>query len=311
MIQATVEVPCPSHAGGDQTHTSETVVDYTTTVEEAVPKPSDDKTPSPGGDHYAMTYTPYSNDGLCKSESEIQKDIATIAGAGFAAIRVYSTDCNTLEWVGSACASHGIKMILGIFVGAAGCGNSNPSVPEQIEAIASWAKWDLVAAIIVGNEAIFNGFCTASQVASLIEQCKTKFSGYSGPYSTAETLNVWKDSSTQEVLCGSIDFTGANIHPYFNADVTPSGAGDFTAGQLAIVDTVCPGKQALNLECGWPSAGNTNGKATTGHEAQKIAITAIRNAVGSRTVFFSFHDDMWKAPGSCQCEQSWGIGSLF
>ncbi|KAJ2905091.1 hypothetical protein MKZ38_006337 [Zalerion maritima] len=264
-----------------------------------------------GNDHWAMTYTPYTDDSLCKSQGQIDDDIAAIAGAGFTAVRVYSTDCSTLPYIGGACADNGLKIILGIFINGDGCSNSNPTVPEQISAIAEWAQWDMVDAIVVGNEAIYNGYCTASEIADLVSTCKSEFSGYSGPYTTAETLNIWELDSTSSVLCDALDVIGANIHPYFNAGVTASTAGTFVAGQLDIIDSICPGKTGINLECGWPSAGSCIGSACPGSDAQATAISDIREKAGDRTCFFSFTNDMWKDAGSCGCEQSWGCGSLF
>lgn len=283
----------------------------TSSIEEVKDTPT--STPSLGsdGDHFAMTYTPYTTEGMCKSKSEIDADLATIAESGFKAIRVYSTDCNTLEYVGGACRTNGVKMILGIFINGAGCTNSPVSVDEQIQAIAAWADWELVDAIVVGNEAIFGGFCSPAQIAGLISTCRSTFSGFTGPFTTAETLNIWQRSDVSAALCDAVDMTGANIHPYFNAEVSPESAGDFVEGQLALIDAICPGKTGINLECGWPSAGLTNGAAIPGKSEQATAISGIRSKVGSRTVFFSFHNDGWKEPGACGCEQSWGCGDLF
>jgi len=265
------------------------------------------------GDHWAMTYTPYANDGTCKSKDAVDSDIAAIAGAGFTHIRVYSTDCDTLPNVGAACAAHGVKMILGVFIHSAGCTNSNPDVDSQINAIASWAQWNLVELIVLRNEAIFGGFCTASQLAGVISSAKSTFAkaGYTGPCTTSEVLSVWQDTSVSSALCGVIDVTGANIHAYFNAETSAENAGDFVAGQLSLIDSICPGLTGVNLECGWPSAGSCNGAACPGTDNQAKAISSIREKAGSRTVFFSFLNDLWKEPGSCGCEQSWGCGSLF
>ncbi|PNY23937.1 beta-glucosidase btgE [Tolypocladium capitatum] len=272
---------------------------------------------SPGGltsgnDHFGITYTPYqATSGACKSASQVDSDIAKLKAAGFSTVRVYSTDCNTLENVGSSCQKYGMGMIVGVFVKDSGCSYGSPDIKEQVDALSAWDKWGLVKLVVVGNEAIMNGFCSPQQLRDLITTVKSKCSQYSGPYTISETLNVWQRSDVSSAICGVVGVTGANIHPYFNSDVTPDAAGDFVAGQLQLLRQVCNGNDVINLECGWPTRGNCNGKACPGHEEQASAIKSIRDKTGSKTVFFSFENDLWKDAGSCGCEQSWGAAASF
>lgn len=273
------------------------------------PAPPSSSAPASGGTlgtsgkKWAITYSPYQNNGLCKDAGTVASDIAAIAAAGYTSVRVYSTDCSSLENIGSACATYGLKMIIGIFINESGCSGA----AEQVTDITSWAKWELVELIVIGNEAIFGGYTTASELAAFIVSSKSAFSsaGYSGPCTTTEPLNIWQEST--EILCEVVDVVGCNIHAYFNGDVEPSGAGAFVAGQLDLVDALCPGKYGINLETGWPSSGNCIGISCPGAEAQLAALDSLAEAVGGKSVVLSFFDDMWKNPGSCACEQYFGI----
>jgi len=242
-------------------------------------------------------------------EGQIAIDIAAIKAAGFKAVRLYSTDCSTLEYVGKAAKLAGLKMILGVFISDKGISVA----AEQVSDIVSWAQWDLVELIVIGNEAVFNKYCTAQELADFISSSKSKFSGagYTGQCTTTEPLNIWQQSGVTDILCPVVDVTGANIHPFFNADVTPDQAGSFTASQLQIVDSLCSGKSGINLECGWPSSGQCNGKACPGEDHQATAIKNIRDAVGGKTAMFSYTNDLWKQPGDLDCEQFWGAIHLF
>ena len=257
-----------------------------------------------------MTYSPYTASGDCKSASAISTDIASIAAKGFSSIRLYSTDCSGLASVGSAASSHGLKLILGIFISDTGI----PEAETQIDDITSWAtggNWQDVEMIVVGNEAVFNGYCTATALAAFISKCKSAFkaAGYTGPVTTTEPINILQEEAS--TLCPALDVAAANIHPFFNADVSASDAGPFVAKELAILESICPGLQAYNLETGWPSAGDTNGAACPGVEEQKTAIESIKEHVGGKCAFFSFEDDLWKAEGEFAVEQSWGCSQLF
>lgn len=263
-------------------------------------------------DRLGITYTPYeSTSGACKSASQVDADVAAIKKAGFTLLRVYSTDCNTLENVGSACAKYGLNMITGVFVKASGCSIDTPDIKDQVDKLAAWNNWQLAKLVVVGNEAIMNGFCTPQQLKDLLVAVKGRFSGcYKGPYSIAETLNIWQREDVSSIICPNVEVTGANTHAYFNSGVAPSGAGAFVKGQLDILQKIC-NKEVISLEAGWPIAGQFNGLAITGSNAQAEAIKSIRNTCGNKVVFFSFDNDLWKQPGECQCERSWGIAASF
>ncbi|RFU25653.1 hypothetical protein B7463_g10690, partial [Scytalidium lignicola] len=258
------------------------------------------------GKPWAITYTPYSGTGACKTEEQVESDIQTIASKGFSVVRVYSTDCSTLEFVGAACEKYGLKIILGVFIQT-----TIEAAKPQVDQIIAWGKWELVELVVIGNEAIFNGLCTASELASFISSCSASFksAGYSGPCTTTEPLNIWQENSG--ALCGVVDKVGCNIHAFFNADTVPELAGAFVASELALVNALCPGKSGINLECGWPSAGTCNGKACPGPTEQATAIKSIVATVGESSVLFSYTDDTWKPKGDFDCEQSWGLIQLF
>jgi exo-beta-1,3-glucanase (GH17 family) len=262
------------------------------------------------GDQWAITYTPYTSTGGCKSSSEVSADIATIASKGFTTVRLYSadsSDCNGLEAVSSACQASGLTMIIGIYIKNTGIAGAQP----QVDQLSKFTRWSIVSLVVIGNEAIFSQFVSASELVSFISSAKATFAGcgYTGPVTTTEPLSTLQQISAQ--LCPVIDIVGCNIHPFFNSDVTSATAGDFVAGQLAIVESLCPGKSGINLETGWPSAGSCNGAACPGQAQQAQAIAGIRAAVGGKSVMFSYINDEWKEPGPFGCERSWGISGLF
>ena len=207
----------------------------------------------------------------------------------------------------AGCETHGLKLIVGVYIKETGIEGAKP----QITSLSTFTRWDLVILVVIGNESIFNGVCSAEDLAAFITSSKQVFAGagYTGPVTTTETLNVLQQH--KGALCEAIDVVGANIHPFFNSATPASEAGNFVKGQLDIVDTLCPGKTGINLETGWPSAGNCNGQACPGPVFQSIAVKAIRKAVGGKSVMFSYHNDDWKNLGQFDCERSWGISSLF
>lgn len=258
-----------------------------------------------------MTYTPYTSGGDCKSASDVSSDIAQIKAKGFSTVRLYATDCSGVQNVGSACKEHGVKMIMGIYIDSTGLS----AAQEQVGQLTSWGQsngWDLVEMVVAGNEAVFNGYCTASELAGFISSVKSSFkaAGFTGPCTTTEPLNIIQENA--DTICGAVDVIAANIHPFFNGGVSASGAGDFVKSQMSLLSDACGGsKDAYNLETGWPSAGDANGAAIPGTSEQKEAIDSILASAGGKSAIFSYEDDTWKAPGDLGVEQYWGCASLF
>jgi exo-beta-1,3-glucanase (GH17 family) len=262
---------------------------------------------APAGSLWALTYSPYTASGGCKDAGSITADITAIKALGFTTVRIYSTDCSGLENVGTAARSVGLKLILGVFIESSGISGAQPQVSD----IVAWGQWDLVEMIIVGNEALYNNYVSVSDLAGFISSSKWSFSnaGYTGPVTTTEPLSSWIQEGSS--LCSSIDVVAANIHAFFNAQTTASQAGAFIESELVILDGICPGKSTYVVESGWPHAGQPNGAAIPGPSEQATALASIQSTCGSQVVFFTYEDDLWKAPGAFDVEQSWGCADVF
>jgi exo-beta-1,3-glucanase (GH17 family) len=259
-----------------------------------------------------MTYTPYTTTGACKAAGDVMTDIAAIAAKGFTAIRLYGTDCSGLQNVGSAAIASNIKLILGIFIEASGIEAARPQIAEITGWGSQGGNWGHVIMLVVGNEAIQDGYCQAGALASFISDAKSAMAAAGGggiPVTTTEPLDALIASAG--ALCPVIDVVAANIQSYFNGGIDASQAGSFVASQLEIVAQQCPGKTAYNLESGWPSAGNANGASVASPDAQKAAMADIADKAGDKTVMFSFSDDGWKTPGPLDVEQHFGCLDLF
>ncbi|KAJ5153793.1 Glycoside hydrolase superfamily [Penicillium coprophilum] len=306
---ASTTAPAPVHTTVAATTTAAPVVTSTSKPSKtsAVSKPTGVPTEL-GEGQYGMTYSPYTAGGECKTKQEVLKDLTVIKGKGFNLVRVYSTDCSGLEFIGDACKELSINIIMGVFIDGSGTAGAQ----EQVDEISKWAEWDMVELIVVGNEAIQSGAADASTLASFIKSASESFksAGYTGLITTTEPINVWQQHGAG-ALCDAVDIVGANIHPFFNADVTAEQAGEFTKGEFEELEKICGGKDVINLETGWPNAGSANGAAIPGTAQQATAIKSIAKHVGSKSIFFSFSDDTWKNPGEFNVEQHWGCSGVF
>lgn len=260
-----------------------------------------------GEGQYGMTFSPYTQTGACMTKDEVSKNLKIIKNKGFNLVRIYSTDCSGLEFVGEAAKSLGMKMIVGVFIDGSGISKAQ----EQVDAISKWAQWGLVELIVVGNEAISSGYVDAGKLAGFISSSASSFkaAGYSGQVTTTEPINIWQ-ASGKSSLCSAVDIVGANIHPFFNAQTTAEEAGTFALSEYKILKNIC-GKEVLNLETGWPNAGSANGAAVPNVANQQTAVKAIAKTIGSHSIFFSYADDSWKPAGEFGVEKHWGCASVF
>ena len=306
------EVPAPK-ANKPAPH-----VEKPAAVEEKPEKPANkkpdthSKTPiKSSGSQWSITYSPYTSDGGCKPSSDVAGDIAMIAKKGFSSIRLYSTDCSGLSSVATAALSHNLNIILGVYISDTGIAAARPQIGEIVNWASKNGHFKGVEMIVIGNEAVFNKFCSAAELASFVAEAKAAFSaaGYTGPVTTTETVEVLKQNKA--TLCPVCDVAAANIHPFFNGKVTADQAGDFVASQLELLATICPGKETYNLETGWPTKGSPNGAAIPGAWEQSVAVEGIKKAAGGKSAFFSFVDDLWKEEGEWGVERSWGCSQLF
>ncbi|KAL2870095.1 putative cell wall glucanase (Scw11) [Aspergillus lucknowensis] len=301
---------CPYTNGNEPTAVPTNTAVPTTTTE-----PSSTTTSVPiatGGPQMGMTFTPYETNGACMSKDRVLEQVGIIKQKGFSHVRVYGTDCHTLEYVGAAAKAHGLKLILGVYVDK---NTGLKAARPQFDEIANWGQWGLVDLIAVGNELINQQVTDAATLAGFVSDAKSTFqaAGYTGKVTTAETMDNWL--ANKATLCPVVDILGANLHPFFNPSFTASQAGELVSNQIRDLKHVCPGLDVINLETGWPNGGIPNGLAIPGKSEQATAIKSLVEKVGADSVFFSYADDAWKNKfadtDTYKVETHWGCIDVF
>ncbi|QLL32943.1 hypothetical protein HG536_0D04650 [Torulaspora globosa] len=259
----------------------------------------------------AFTYSPYNSDGSCRSADNVYKDLQMIKSHGVSQVRIYGTDCNSLQTVQPACAKLGIKINQGLWIDSSGVESINDGVKGIIE-YGQKNGWDIFEYITVGNEAIISGFCSVSDLISKIQSVKAQLraAGYSGSVTTSEPP-VSFENHPELCTSSAIDFVGINPHSYFNTEIDAAGAGAFVEGQVELIKKVCGTSNVVVTETGYPRTGSTNGKNVPSAANQKVAIESILSKLNNQVTILSYFDDLWKNPGPYGIEQSFGIQSLM
>ncbi|SCU92686.1 LAME_0F01046g1_1 [Lachancea meyersii CBS 8951] len=259
----------------------------------------------------ALVYSPYNDDNSCKDSSSVYQDLEFIKSKGVSKIRVYGTDCNSLETVTSAAKSLGITINQGLWITSSGV----DSIDDSVTALISYGQsngWDLFDVLTIGNEAILSGYCTVSDLINKISSVRSQFenAGFNGQFTTSEPPVTFQNHPE---LCTSakIDFVGINSHAYFDENSSAASAGTFVKGQFELIQQICGTNNVVVTETGYPSDGDQNGGNIPSAENQLTAVQNILNEMGQQVTILSTFDDLWKQPGPYNIENHFGISSIL
>lgn len=255
-------------------------------------------------------YSPYADDGGCKTPEVITSDLTMIAGKGIKKIRSYGTDCYAIDVV--LPVLYGLGMVVNQGVWMEDGVDSIDSQIQQIIAYGQTSGWEVFEFITIGNEAINSGFVSVDDLISKINSVKQLLedSGYTGFVTTAEPPASFI-SYPQLCTESEIDIVAINVHSYFNENISPENAGGYIMSQKAQVEEICTGKAVYVTETGYPSQGMTNGLNVPSPENQRIAIASIIEETNSDCTILTTYNDFWKQPGPYGIEQYFGVIQLF
>lgn len=256
--------------------------------------------PAPAGDGYGIVYSPYRDNGGCKTQDEVNSDFSMIND--YSLVRIYGTDCDQVKTVKNVAKDKKFKIFAGIF----DIDNCEAEAQKIIDAVEG--DWSCIDTVSVGNELVNNGQKSAEQVVAALNKVRgqLKGAGYNGNVVIVDTFVAMIANPS---LCEASDYAAANCHAYFDGARTAEQAGDFVLEQSKRVQEACGGKRVVITETGWPWQGATNGAAVASKENQKIVIDSLRSKFTKDIILFTAFDDKWKSDfaGSHGAEQFWGF----
>lgn len=268
-----------------------------------------------GGVPETITYSPYNDDSSCKDASTVLADLTEVAGKGIGSVRIYGTDCNSIETVETACKQLGLQIDQGFWIGSSGV----DSIDDGVQSLIEWVQnengndWSIFKTITVGNEAVHSGYTDAATLLAKIKSVKATLqaAGWTGTVTTAEPPATYIDNPDLCTDTAGIDYIGVNAHPYFDPNTSPETAGDFVLSQISTVQAACNNRDVSIRETGYPSSGDTNGNNVPSEANQRIAVKNILSALDYKGVLFTCFNDLWKSPGPYNVEQAFGALYLF
>lgn len=255
-----------------------------------------------------IVYSPYSSSGACKDSSTVSNDLKDISSKGINKLRVYATDCNSLNTIQPVASDLGMKIIQGLWIGSSGLDNVDQSLSDLLS-YTETNGWDTIESVVLGNEDVVDGYVSASDLVNKAFEVRSKLksAGFSGNLLHAETTQGYL-SNTELCETDAFDVIGLNAHSFFDASISAGDAGSFINGQASLVAEKCStSKKVFITETGYPWKGDSNGNNTPSRENQVAAIDSILENHGSDCVILTTFDDMWKPPGEYGIEQYFGV----
>lgn len=310
------EAPAPAPAPVQDAPAPAPVKEAQTTAAAAAPKESPKSSPAAAAPSAApvpvdtgssgaagakgVTYTPYSDDGGCKSGDQIAREVASLAG--YDVIRLYGVDCDQVAQCLKA-KSPSQKIFAGIF-DVSNVGGGVQAIADAVNAHGSWSD---IHTVSVGNELVNAGQASPSQIGEYVSAARgaLKAAGYNGPVVSVDTFIAVINNPE---LCQYSDYLAVNAHAFFDGHIAAADAGPWVLQQIQRVWTACGGqKDVLITETGWPSRGDSNGVAVPSKPNQQAAISSIKSTCGDSSILFTAFNDLWKADGPFNAEKWWGI----
>ena len=247
-----------------------------------------------------ITWSPYHADRSCKSQDETDADFATFQPA--AIVRVYGVDCQQVTMAIAAAETQGMK----VFLGLTDIDHLQGDLQSLINQVSG--NWSIVNTISIGNELVNYGTHSVSDVVGAINTARGILGG-SGYQGNAVIVDTCSAIVNNPQLCEASDYVAANCHSFFDPNNNADNAGPWVQNWVGQLENACH-KRVVITESGWPHAGQANGDAVPSPENQVVAIASLKSTFSSDFFLFTAFDDLWKAPGAFDVEQSWGIYGL-
>lgn len=206
-----------------------------------------------------MAYTPFNAQyPACltnpPSQNNVTRDMAVLSQLTNV-VRLYGTDCNQTQMVLHAIdrlALTDMKVWLGVWLG--GNTTTNERQISDMYNILDEAGSDPFVGVVIGNEVLFAGSITETELAQILTETKQNFTAHNIdlPVATSDLGDRWTAA-----LASAVDVVMSNIHPFFAGVEVEDATGwtwDFWQ-RKDVVLTAGTTKKNIISEVGWPSQG--------------------------------------------------------
>lgn len=237
---------------------------------------------------YGVTYTARNSDGSCQSASEIANSVREMKAVGINNIRTYSQECNQLPAILKAIKETGGGMTVLAAVWIDGSSNDNAEIDKLKQILHSTPDLSPIRGIIVGNEVLFKGVMSSSELASMMKTVKAISKGIKVGTAEVDTTYHKEVMSVSDIAC-------VNMQPFFSRMNVKNAVSNLNM-QYNNFKKAAGGKEVYITETGWPSSGADEGDAHPSLANMQSFVSAISKS-SLPYYFFEWQDSQWKSEG--------------
>lgn len=230
--------------------------------------------------------------------SAVEEDVA-MASKVAKSLRTYTVSGSSYL-IPEFCQKHQLDCLVGAWIGPLAWQND-----AELERLADLLARDLepIKAVIVGNEVLHRQDCTEEQLIRYIRQVKKRTSV---PVATADTWRAWMEHPQ---VAKEVDICGVQIYPYWEG-LSIEGAAAYTVQRLMDVKNLYPDKRVVLTEFGWPTQGETLGRAEPSPENAARYLREIIPLLQEKNFeyyYFAVWDEKWKVGPEGTVGAHWGL----
>lgn len=262
---------------------------------------------TPAGKVHCVSYTPYrgaetpADANLAIDPARIDRDLALLAGMTDC-VRTYSVQPG-LDQVVPLAGKHGLKVLLGIWIGREDASN-RAQIARAIEIARTHPG--TIKAIVVGNEVLLRGEQSPEDLIRYLRDVKAA-TGL--PVTYADVTDFWVKAPIE--LSQAVDFVTIHILPYWENDPTSADeAVAYLKEVVGEVDPMFPGKSVFVGETGFPSAGRARAEAVPSIVAQARYLRELAHYAQEADLDYNLieaFDQPWKRALEGTAGGHWGV----
>lgn len=251
---------------------------------------------------YGMNFSPYNHGQDPNINPRIQEDqirgSLRLIKAYTRRIRIFgSTD--GLERIPAIARAMGFKVAAGAWIGRDLAAND-----RQLANLIKIGKAGSADTLCVGSEVLLRGELTEDALLAYIARVKSAVPAV--PVAYADTYN---ELLKHPRVMAAVDVVFANFYPYWEGIYIDDAVATIEDSYMQL-ETIARDKPVIVGEVGWPSAGNTVGRAIPSNaNAAKFFVTFVSWAKQRRVDFYYFQaqDELWKSAYEGPQGKNWGV----
>lgn len=229
----------------------------------------------------------------------IRSQLSTVAA--FAdTVRFYSAG-------GDIAAAYEMAHDMGLkVVGTAWIDRNTAASRKELDALIALCDKGYVDVACVGSEVLRRGDTSADTLVQYMDDLRGRLKNQSIPVTTADIPAKLLNAPNVRRAC---DILMPNIYPYWEGTAIEDAAASFAASVEELARS-SPGKEMVLSETGWPTAGETQGRAVAGEAQAAAYFNAIRDwsrSTGTVVLWFDAADEPWKRSEEQEAGAHWGI----